>query len=214
MKRTGAGDFLNSDSIKSEVSGYLREGGAVIYPTDTLYGLGVDVRSSGAMKNLFEIKGRERGKAVPLIIDGVARVKEVFDEFSPLGEKLAAHFWPGKLTIVARAHPHIAAGVGSLDGTVGLRVPRSAVACTLAGLTGGILTGTSANKSGGLFPLLISAVLEDFEREEVWVIDGGDLMPSRGSTVLVLDEESFRVLREGDIPVDEIVKILEEIGNG
>lgn len=207
-------DFLSTEDIREEVKEYLREGGAVVYPTDTLYGLGVDIRKVGAVDNLFRLKGRKKGKPIPLFIDEPGRADEIFEGFSPLGKKISSLFWPGKLTIVARAKEEIARIVGSPDRTVGLRLPDSAVAHSLAFLCGGMITGTSANKSGGDFPIHISKVTSDFESEEIFVLDGGDLQPSSGSTVLMIEGNFVRVIREGDLSSIEVLNIVEEFRDG
>ncbi|MDH3258148.1 MAG: L-threonylcarbamoyladenylate synthase [Deltaproteobacteria bacterium] len=214
MRVIKAEDFLISETIRDEVSLYLRGGGVVIFPTDTLYGLGVDISGVGAMENLIRLKGRDRSKPVPLIIDSAGRAQEIFDSFPPLGMRLTALYWPGKLTVVARARSHIASVIGALDGTVGVRMPASEVALSLARLCGGMVTGTSANKSGGTLPVALSDVFKEFGKDEVWLLDGGDLAPSGGSTVLLLDGKAVKVIREGDIPSEEILKIAEEFGNG
>jgi L-threonylcarbamoyladenylate synthase len=214
MRRVKSEEFLSSNRVRDEVLAYLRGGVPVIFPTDTLYGLGVDIRNAGAVENLMSLKGRGRGKPVPLFIDNSNRSEEVFIGLSPLGKKLSTVFWPGKLTIVARARTHIARIIGSEDGTVGIRLPDSKVALSLAGLCGGIITGTSANKSRGGFPLTVDEVARDFEKDDVLVLDGGDLPPSAGSTVMMIEGNVLQVLRQGDITREEILKIAEEFENG
>lgn len=214
MKRVKTEEFLSSNRVRDDVEGYLRQGEVVIYPTDTLYGMGVDIRVAGAVENLMSLKGRESGRPVPLIIDSPGEIEDICAPLSPLEKKLAEVFWPGKLTIVTRARPHIALIVGSGDGTVGVRLPDSAVSLSLAGLCGGVTTGTSANKSRGTIPMTTGQVMDDFGGDEVLFIDGGDLPPSAGSTVLRVDGNVLSILREGDVKADEILKIAEEFVNG
>ncbi|NIO16852.1 MAG: threonylcarbamoyl-AMP synthase [Deltaproteobacteria bacterium] len=214
MKRVKIEEFLSSNRVRDDVEGYLRQGGVVIYPTDTLYGMGVDIRVAGAVENLMRLKGRESGRPVPLFIDSAVGIEDICAPLSPLGKKLSEVFWPGKLTIVTRARRHVALIVGSEDGTVGVRLPDSAVSLSLAGMCGGVTTGTSANKSRGAVPLTTGQVMGDFEGDEVLFIDGKDLPPSAGSTVVRVDGNVLRILREGDVKANEILKIAEEFDNG
>src|SRR6188508_3088299 len=109
----------------------LRSGGVVAYPTDTLYGLAVDPRSTRAVERLFEIKKREPGKAVPLIAASVEQASEaaVFDERA---RHVAESFWPGALSIVLQARTVVRSEILAADGSVAVRVPAHPISQALA----------------------------------------------------------------------------------
>lgn len=214
MNLIKTGDFLSSDDVKNHVGAYVRGGGVVVFPTDTLYGLGADPRSKTGLIKLSALKGGRKGKSFPLFIDRAWRAEELFEEFPPLGRELSRRLWPGKLTIVARAAGGFDRIVGSSDGTAGLRLPDHVVARSLAQLCDGCITGTSANRSKGSFPIKIEEVREDFDSTDVLILDGGDLPPSAGSTVVLVEGNTLTIIREGDLAREDILKIAEDCGYG
>jgi L-threonylcarbamoyladenylate synthase len=127
---------------------HIRAGGVVAYPTDTLYGLGADPRSSDAVRRVFAIKGRPDGRPIPLIASDTASAEHVVG-FTPLARRLVDAFWPGPLTLLLPEAAHrLAPEVLQGHALIGIRVPEHAVARALAAAAGGVLTATSANRSG------------------------------------------------------------------
>ncbi len=201
MRKIGVGPFLESDDLREEVRIFLCSGGVLIFPTDTLYGIGVNPDDRNAMAALYRLKGREANRPVPLLLTGERVAEEIFSSFSPLERNLAKAFWPGKLTIVGKRK-------GEED-MVGLRVPECRVAKILAGFLGGAITGTSANKKRGDLPGTVKIVIEEFLDDDVWILKGGDLPPSKGSTVVKVISGRVEILREGDISSRDILKAME-----
>ncbi len=181
----------------------LRGGGLVVYPTETFYGLGALAGSAAAVARLAEAKLRPAGKPVPLVAADLGMARAVASAFPPLAERLAARFWPGPLTLVLPAAPGLPPEVAG-DGTVGVRVPGSALARELSRLAGGPLTSTSANPSGGrpatrpgdLDPGLVSRVDA--------VLDGGETPGGLPSTVVAVDPAGPRLLRAGAVPWEAV----------
>ena len=137
-------------SLKSQVElaiAVLRRGGIVIFPTDTVYGLGADPCNNSAVERLYEVKQRPRSLALPLLAAGVRQLAGVA-QLSPAARFLGARFWPGALTLVVPrsiSFPDYAATGGS---TVAVRVPNHRVPRDLARGLGHPIVGTSANLSG------------------------------------------------------------------
>ena len=182
----------------------LRGGGLVVYPTETFYGLGALLASAQAVARLALAKLRPEGKPLPLVAADLAMARTVAAAFPPLAERLAARFWPGPLTLVVPAAPGLPPEVTG-DGTVGVRVPGSALARDLSRLAGGPLTSTSANLSGGppvtrpgdLDPGLLSRVEA--------VLDGGTVPGGLPSTVVALEAGGPRLLRPGAVPWEAVL---------
>jgi L-threonylcarbamoyladenylate synthase len=182
----------------------LRAGGLVVYPTETFYGLGALASSAAAVARLAAAKLRVEGKPVPLVAAGLAMARAVAASFPPRAERLAARFWPGPLTLVLPAAAGLPPEVAG-DGTVGVRVPGSALARELSRLAGGPITSTSANPSGG--PPVTRP--EDLDRGllssvEV-VLDGGEVPGGLPSTVVAVEPGGLRLLRAGAVPWEAVL---------
>ncbi|MGH8012895.1 MAG: L-threonylcarbamoyladenylate synthase, partial [Candidatus Binataceae bacterium] len=126
----------------------LRAGEVVVYPTETVYAIGVDALSSAALERLFALKGREASKAVALITDSAASAFSLASEVPASARVLAAAFWPGPLTLVLPARAGLPDALVGPEGGVGVRVSPNQVAIQLAARLGRPLTATSANPSG------------------------------------------------------------------
>jgi L-threonylcarbamoyladenylate synthase len=197
----------------------LLAGGMVIYPTDTLYGLGVDPRSREGLRNLLVLKGREGKKAIPLLLGDAERATQWASRISGTASRLMGKFWPGGLTVVMPAWPDVPEQITGGGGTVGLRVPDHPIARALARALGGAITGTSANRAGnpGSWRTPEEIVLE-FTGEVDWVLwdapapsagtEPESASRSPGSTVVSVEEDDIVLLREGAIPFRHITDFL------
>jgi L-threonylcarbamoyladenylate synthase len=178
----------------------VKRGGLVIYPTDTVYGLGCNPRSEEAVERLFVVKQRE-GKPIPILCDGMDSAKAaVF--LSEAAERLAKRFWPGALTIVAPARIELPYPVHQGTGMVGVRVPDHELCLSLIRECGGTLTGTSANLSGRPPCRSAEEALAEFRSSVDLILDGG-MLHAIESTVVRLDGERIEVLREGGVRVKD-----------
>ncbi len=158
----------------AEMIASLRAGGAVIYPTDTLYGLGVDPCSETGLNRLFAAKGRNRGKPIPLLLSDGDQVERWARHVPPAAARLMDRFWPGALTLVLPADPGVHPAVTGGGDTVGLRIPDHPVPRALAALLSGAVTGTSANRSGnpGAWGSA-EEIVREFTGAVDWVLWGG-----------------------------------------
>lgn len=126
----------------------LAEGALLVYPTETFYALGCLARNPEAVARLREVKGREPGKALPLLLGDPAQLDAIVDHLPPGVEALLDAFWPGPLTVLFPARRDLPPGVAAADGMVAARQSGHAAARRLALLAGGPLVATSANKAG------------------------------------------------------------------
>jgi L-threonylcarbamoyladenylate synthase len=118
-------------AVMRQAAEMIRSGLVVAYPTDTLYGLAADPRNAGAVRRLFDLKGRAESSALTLIAADIAQVREA-GEMTAAAERLAGRWWPGPLTIVIAARPALARETLAGGSTVGVRVPDHPVAAALA----------------------------------------------------------------------------------
>jgi L-threonylcarbamoyladenylate synthase len=186
----------------------LRRGGVAAYPTDTLYGLAVDPRNARAVERLFELKGRERSSAMPLIASSLEQAQAA-GEFSDSDLRLARAFWPGPLTIVVPAKATIASELLGIGSTIAVRVPSQPVATALASGLGFCITSTSANRSGRS----PAATAEDASRDlgdgiDV-VLDGGPSPGGPPSTIVELSAAGPRLIRAGAVPWERVLEFLD-----
>ncbi len=182
----------------------LRVGGVVAYPTETFYGLGALWNRDEALRRLARTKLRPEGKPFPLLAADLAQVLEVAAELGPLGERLAARFWPGPLTLVLRAAPAVPEGVTGGTGAVGVRIPGSEVARALAAAAGGALVSTSANLSGAAPPVSPADIAPEILARIDGVLDGGPAPGGLPSTVVDPREGGPRLIRAGAVPWEAI----------
>jgi L-threonylcarbamoyladenylate synthase len=191
------------DAIE-EAATWIRNGGIVAVPTDTLYGLAADPFRADAVARVFAVKGRPEARALPLIAADAAQIVRHLGPLTPMGACLAERFWPGPLTILVRAPAALARDVSGGTGAVGVRVPADAVVRAIAEACGRPITATSANISGE--PATASP--DDVERSLGDLIDLLiDAGPTRGdvpSTIVDVTGPAPRLVRAGAIPWDEI----------
>lgn len=177
----------------------LRDGEPVGVPTDTVYGLAVDAASAGAIQQLFELKQRPEDRSIAVLVADVSAAAALVELDGP-AQRLAEHFWPGPLTIVAArtpsAPPHLGAG-----STIGVRLPGDDVMQAIAGPAP--LAVTSANLHGGPTPSTAQSVADLFPTLSL-IVDGGP-RPGASSTVVDVTGSTPAVLREGPISLDEII---------
>lgn len=188
---------------------YLRDGRVIAYPTETIYGLGADVLDRKAVKRIYDLKSRDYGLPISILIADLKMLREVASEVSDRALPLMRKFWPGPLTILFPASKAIPKGLVTNTGKVGIRISSHPVASALVGAFGHPITTTSANLSGFPPSLSVKHVQKYFGEKLPCIIDGGECEPSRGSTVVDLADESMRIIREGSIPADEVIRFFQ-----
>jgi len=195
-----------SQSSISEAIRVIKIGGLIVYPTDTVYGLGCDPFNTLAVKRLIDAKGG-RKKPLPILASDIEHVK-IVAEVTEAAEKLARRFWPGPLTIVLKKKPRVPQIVTFGSDTVGVRVPNHPVALELLRRCDGLLIGTSANISGKKSTATADDAANQLGDKVDLILDGGRATLGKGSTVINLADRRFRVERAGPISLKEIESIL------
>jgi L-threonylcarbamoyladenylate synthase len=190
----------------------LKHGGVVVYPTDTAYGLAVDATNAEAVKKLFQLKGRNFKNpihVVPPTRDSIG----LFGKNSRLEKKIINELMPGPITLVvplkakSKSWQLLSAGTK----TIGIRRPKNKIALDLAMLLGKPITTTSANVSGQSNTYSIVEVKKQFSKSILkpdFYLDGGKLKKTQPSTVVLLDKNNVKILREGPISERKIKQVL------
>ena len=193
------------DRMKHE----LKNGGAVVLPTETVYGLFAKALEEKAVDRVYQLKGRPRDKALNL---NVASLDEIlyFSKHQPVYlKKLVATFLPGPLTIILEANDKVPYWVNSGLPTVGFRMPSHPVTLDLIREFGPLI-GPSANISGCKSGVNFKKILEDFDREVLGLEDDG-FLTGQDSTILDLTGKKVKILRQGSITQENILAKIPEI---
>jgi L-threonylcarbamoyladenylate synthase len=183
----------------------------ILYPTDTLYGLGVDATDPEAVRKLRELKGRDEKKPISIIVADLRMAGE-YAVVTPLAQKLADKFLPGKLSIVLTAKDNLPAELTAGTGTVAIRIPNHPVPLQLVRDFGRPITATSANIAGMPTELSVEKILAQFGNKAHLItrtIDGGQLFGTP-STLVDARGDTPLILREGAISADQIIIALTE----
>jgi L-threonylcarbamoyladenylate synthase len=201
-------DTPDPETVASAAA-HIRRGGVVAYPTDTLYGLGADPCLREAVRRVFAIKGRPDDKPLPLIASSTEAVERIV-AFTPLARKLVDHFWPGPLTLLLRPTERIAPEVQQALTLVGIRVPQSVVARSLAAAAGGVVTATSANRSGSEpsdEPDPVGAQLAPYGLDVL--LDAGKSPGGRPSTIVDASGDVPVLVRAGAVPWERVLEFVQ-----
>ena len=186
------------------VARILNEGGLIVYPTETVYGLGADATSEAALEKLWAFKG-ERGDKPVLVAVADLAMAEKYVNLTNLGRKIAQKYWPGPVAIVASSKNEVAKKAQGQTETLGLRNPDNKVMLEVIRTLGKPITSTSANISGGLTARSLSEFLatmpEDRQKLIDLFIDAGELPKNLPSTIVDTTEEKIKILRQGGTEV-------------
>jgi L-threonylcarbamoyladenylate synthase len=192
------------------VAGQVRAGKVLGMPTDTFYGLAADPFNLHAVDSVYEVKFRSRHKPLSLLIESVDQAEDLARPLPSDFYLLARKFWPGPLTVIVRAAPRLPLKVTANTGNVALRVPAAPIALAVMRAAGIPVTATSANVSGESECTTAQGVHDQLGGHISLIVDGGPSPRSVASTIIDLtdDSGSWRILREGAVPRDEIVQVL------
>jgi len=182
-----------------EAARFLREGGIVAFPTETVYGLGANLLDKGAVERIYEVKGRPGNKPLTVHIASVDTIKEMECCVSSFASLLIERFWPGPLTLILQS---------KRGGKTGFRMPKNKIALQFIREAGVPVVAPSANRSGSVAPHSPESVLKEFNGLIELIIDGGKTEIGIESTVVDLAALPYRILREGAIPAKTIQEAL------
>ena len=188
----------------------LNNGGVVAFPTETYYGLAVDPLNPMALNFLFTLKQRDISKPILTLVDDrdslLSLVQEIPTQYIQLMEK----FWPGPLTLIFQAKIHLPTLLTAGTSTIGVRQSSHPFARQLLRAFGRPITATSANISGQDAAADAYEVKSQFGTQIDMVFDGGRTPGISGSTIVGIDGDEVRLIREGVIPADDILRTLQE----
>ena len=189
----------------------IQAGGIIVYPTDTIYGIGASAWNPDAVARVQEIKKRTEAKPILVLVESIDAAYGVAEEVNGTARQLMERFWPGPLTLVLKSSVHLPAALTLGKGTIGVRVPASAACLRLLALCGGPLTSTSANLSGEGTPGTAAAIERALGPGIDLFLEGGVLPPSPPSTVLDVTGPRPHLIREGAISLAQLTSVTASI---
>ena len=187
----------------------LAAGGAVVLPTETVYGLFAQALNEEAVERVYELKRRPRDKALNLNVASLEEVYRFSKNQPSYLEQVYQAFLPGPLTIILQANDRVPAWINSGMGTVGFRIPKHPVTLDLIRKYGPLI-GPSANLSGKASGTDFQQIMLDFQEQVSGVEDDASLT-SQDSTILDLSGEKARILRQGAITREDILAQVNDI---
>lgn len=192
----------------SEAADYLRRGGLVAFPTETVYGLGADAFQSASVQRIFDAK--ERPPDNPLIVHLHTReqIRQVAVTIPSSAQRLLDHFLPGPLTLILPKHPDLPSVVTAGLETVGVRIPDLSLTRSFLADCDTPVPAPSANRSGRPSPTTWEAVQDDLGGEIDCILQGGRTKAGVESTVVDCTTDPVEVLRPGAISVEALRKVL------
>ena len=191
----------DDNGIKKSVE-IIENCGIIVFPTDTVYGIGCNPYDVNAVKKIYQIKSREKIKSLPVLASSIEIVKQIstIDEFT---EKIIKKYWPGPLTLILKLKDKNLKKSLNLEDKIAVRIPNSV--CTLKLLNKcNLLVGTSANVSGDSSFTDPQECMKNVKNYDVFV-DGGTITSKGESTIIEIENEKIHVIREGALKKEDIV---------
>ena len=179
-------------------------------PTDTVYGIGVDAFSAGAVAVLLAAKGRSRAMPPPVLIARQEVMDALATEIPDAARQLAETFWPGGLTLILQAQPSLAWDLGQTRGTVALRMPADEIALELLG-TVGPMAVSSANRTGQSAATTAQAARTMLADSVSVYLDAGARESAAPSTIVDCTRQPPQVVREGAVPLHELQAAVPQV---
>lgn len=191
---------------------YLHRGQLVVFPTETVYGIGALVDQPAALREIFTVKGRPQDNPLILHVDSYAMLQRYVQPLNAEEKLLVDNFMPGPVTFILRRNQQVNDIITAGLDTVGIRMPGNVIARSLITACGAGIAAPSANISGKPSPTESKAVIDDFWQKVACIIDGGDSAFGVESTILDLSRKPYHILRPGAVSAAQFNAILQANG--
>ena len=186
----------------------IKQGKIVIFPTETVYGIGTNGLDENAVRKLYEVKKRPLNKPISLLVSNMEMVNLIAKDITETEYKIMKNFFPGPLTIILKKKKNVPDIVTAGQDTVGVRMPRGDVARKLVELSGVPIAAPSANISGEPSGTNLQEIMKHFEGKVDYCIDGGNSELGLASTIVQVIDDKPMILRQGSITLEQINKTL------
>lgn len=196
------------ENIKKEelenIAKVINNGGVVVFPTETVYGIGADATNPDAVKKIFEAKGRPQDNPLIVHISNKDMLKDIVEDANEIETKLMDAFWPGPLTIILKSKGVLPMSVTAGLDTVGIRMPDNKIALSIIEESKKPVAAPSANVSGRPSGTNVEDIYNELKDRVDIFVDGGDTIVGIESTVLKVVDGVVTILRPGKISLEDI----------
>jgi L-threonylcarbamoyladenylate synthase len=186
----------------------LKRGHVIVFPTETLYGLGADALNEAAVEKVFQLKGRDPHNPIPVLVADMEMLHTLVAKVPAVARTLMGRYWPGPLTLVLPGQKNIPKPLCNSAGGIGVRISSQPIATQLIKGLGRPVTATSANPSGKEPARTLQEAERYFAHQVELFVDGGTLTSRSGSTVVEVIEDRIRIIRQGEISASELQRFL------
>ena len=201
-------DNIDLDKLK-EISKIIKNGGIVVFPTETVYGIGTNGLNKDAISRLYDVKQRPKTKPISLLVSSIDMVEKVACDITNMEYKLMEKFFPGPLTIILKKKSIVPDNLTNNTDTVGIRMPDNIIAKKLIEYANVPIATPSANISGRPSGTNIDTIINDFKDKVDYYIDGGESKLGIGSTIVKIENGYPVILRGGSISKKQILECLK-----
>ncbi len=195
-------DATNEKAI-TQAADWLRQGHLVVFPTDTVYGVGVDAFDEAAIRKLYEAKKRPFSKGIPVLLADLSDLQRVSLKITAVAHAAIARFWPGPLTLLLPKHPQLPA-ILSPNENIAVRIPDCAIARSVIRAAGGALATSSANITGQPAARTVAQAVAALGGWITAVVDNGRSPGSLPSTILDCTGNTVQIVRSGPITIKDL----------
>ena len=195
--------------IIAEAASIIRNGGVVVFPTRSLYGLGADAFNAKAVNRIFHIKQRPVNNPILVLIKDKNELDRLATLVPPAATAIMERFWPGRVSIVFQAKEGLVANLTAGTNKIGIRLPGHNIAYKLVKAADGPITGTSANLSGSAGCFQINDLDEKIVDSVDLILDAGPLKGGVGSTIVDVTGEEPLILRQGELSKKDIFNAID-----
>lgn len=185
----------------------LKNGGIVIFPTETVYGIGTNANLMDSVKKIYEVKERPDEKPLSILLSSKKEIEKYAIISNEIERKIIENFMPGPITIILKRKKDILSHVSSGKDTIGIRIPDNNIILQILSKLQIPIVAPSANISGKPSGIEINQILNDFNNKVDICIDGGKCRISKGSTIVQVVNNEIKIIREGIITKEEIEKL-------
>lgn len=188
-----------------EIANAIKEGKLIIFPTDTVYGIGTNAYNEEACKKIYEIKGRPSCKPLIILISDTSMIEDLVENISPKEQKIIEKFWPGPLTIKFKKRKGILPDIISAgDEYVRIRLIKNGLIYKIIEKAEVPVVAPSANISGHPTGIKIDNIIKELGGKVDYILDCGDYKSDEPSTIVQVEDEKIVVIREGKIKREEL----------
>ena len=200
-------DNIDMEQIKKQAE-ILKAGKTVIFPTETVYGIGANGLDKNAIKKIYEAKQRPLNKPISLLVSNIDMIESVAKDITDIEYAIIKKFFPGPLTIILKKKEIIPDILTAGSDTIGIRMPANDIALNLINYAGVPIATPSANISGKPSGTNLKDIIKDFDGNVDYFIDDGPSKIGLASTIVKVVDGVPHILRQGSISIDEINSVI------